>query len=67
VVTNTIRIEHCGTISVGFSKEPFVTKKSAGVIAQFEHMKLEGPCLDAMSIGMVGGIFVKFSHMPLFQ
>ena len=50
-----------------FSKEPFVTKKSAGAIAQLEHMKLEGLCLDAMSIGIVGSVLVIFSHMPLFQ
>ena len=35
-------------------------KKSAGVVAQLQHMKLEGLCPDAMSIGIVGGVFVIF-------
>ena len=43
-----------------FSKEPFVTKKSAGVVAQLQHKKLEGLCPDAMSIGIVGGVSVIF-------
>jgi hypothetical protein len=47
--------------------ELFVTKKSAGAIAHLQHMKLEGLWFDAMSIGTVGGLFVIFSHMPLFQ
>ena len=47
--------------------EPFVTKKSAGVVAQLQHMKLEGLCPDAMSIGIVGGVFVIFSQPPLSE
>jgi hypothetical protein len=38
------------------SKEPFVTKKSSGVVAQLQHKMLEGLCPDAMSIGIVGGV-----------
>jgi hypothetical protein len=30
-------------------------------------MKLEGMFLDAISIGIVGGVFVIFCHMPLFN
>ena len=48
-----------------FSKEPFVTKKSAWIIAHLQHMKLEGVFLDAISIGIVGGVSVIFFHMPL--
>ena len=42
------------------SKEPFVIKKSAGVVAHLPHMKLEGLCPDAVSIGIVVGVFVIF-------
>ncbi len=31
-------------------------KQSAGVVAQLQHLKLEGLCPDAVSIGIVGGI-----------
>jgi hypothetical protein len=30
-------------------------------------MKLEGVFLDAISIGIVGGVFVTFCHMPLLR
>jgi hypothetical protein len=29
-----------------------------------QHMKLEGVFLDAISIGIVGGVFVIFCHRP---
>ncbi|MDQ3836735.1 MAG: hypothetical protein M3270_07355 [Thermoproteota archaeon] len=32
-----------------------------------EHWKLEGLCLNAMSIGIEGGVFVMVSPLPLVQ
>jgi hypothetical protein len=45
--------------------DPLVTKKSALLLSQLKHLKLEGPYLDAMSIGIVGGSFVIFFQVPL--
>jgi hypothetical protein len=52
---------------VGFCKELFVAKKSARVVAHLKHLKIEGLCLNAMSVGRGGGVIVMVSLLLPFN